>query len=66
MEAYIPDAVSLSEDTVITRDTVRYEIRRLMGEGIYHQDELFNILYPVYQGHYSVLREIINEEKNYA
>lgn len=47
-------------------DAVRFEVRRLLSEGIYHPNEIFNILYPVYQGHYSKLREIIAEEKNYA
>ena len=67
-EVYIPEGLStLSEgDLIISRDAIRYEVRRLMKEGIYHQDELFDILYPIYQGHYSVLREIIAEEKNYA
>lgn len=52
------------ENGVVTEGAVKYEIRRLMGEGVYHQDELFRILYPVYFGHYSRLREIIAEEKN--
>ncbi len=54
------------DDLVISKDAVRYEIRNLLKQGIYHQDELFAILYPVYAGHYSVLREIIAEEKNFA
>lgn len=45
---------------------IRTKIRRLMREGIYHQDELFALLYPYYNGHYSRLRAIIAEEKNYA
>ena len=47
-------------------DPVRYEIRDLLKQGIYHQDELFAILYPVYSGHYSKLRAIIAEEKDNA
>lgn len=47
-------------------DPVRYKIRDLLQQGIYHQDELFSILYPVYEGHYSKLRDIITEEKNNA
>ena len=37
-----------------------------MKEGIYHQDELFHVLYPHYNGHYSKLREMIAEEKDNA
>lgn len=47
-------------------DPIRYEIRRLLSEGVYHPHELFSILYPIYNGHYSKLREIIAEEKNYG
>jgi hypothetical protein len=42
----------------------RNRIRNLMKEGIYHQDELFAILYPEYEGHYSKLRQLISEVKN--
>ncbi len=56
----------VEDDVLITKDAVRHEIRRLLAEGVFHQDELFEMLYPVYQGHYSVLREVIAEEKNYA
>ena len=53
-------------EIIITDDAIRYEIRRLLKEGVYHQNELFSDLYPVYEGHYAKLREIISEEKNYA
>lgn len=43
---------------------VRQEVRKLLREGVYHQDDLFARLYPTYFGHYSVLRNIISEEKN--
>lgn len=67
-EIFILETMSnlLEDDLVVSKDAVRYEIRRLMSEGIFHQEELFEILYPVYEGHYSVLRDIISEEKNYA
>lgn len=55
------------KDVVIGDEfALRSEIRRLMDDGIYHQEELFSIIYPVYRGHYSKLREVIAEEKNYA
>lgn len=66
-ETYIPEnAHPDEEDFIVTDSAVRYEIRRLIKQGVYHQDELFGILYPVYNGHYAKLREIIAEEKNYA
>lgn len=55
------------DDFEITDEfTLRETIRDLLDEGLYHQEELFNYLYPKYRGHYSVLREVINEEKNHA
>lgn len=68
-DTYIVEGRMVTEDendVVVSKNALRYEIRRLLKEGIYHQDELFAILYPVYTGHYSVLREAIAEEKNYA
>lgn len=66
-ETYLPlEAHPNNEDIVVSEDAVRYEIRRLLKEGVYHQDDLFSVLYPVYMGHYAKLREIIAEEKNYA
>lgn len=47
-------------------EQARLEIRILMNNGIYHQDELFRRIYPTYIGHYSKLRELIAEEKHYA
>lgn len=44
----------------------RIKIRQLLKEGVYHQDTLFLLLYPHYPGHYSKLREMIAEEKNYG
>lgn len=44
----------------------RNMIRGLLRQGVYHQDDLFRRVYPVYDGHYSKLREIIQEEKNDA
>lgn len=44
----------------------RVKIRELLKEGIYHQDKMFLLLYPHFDGHYSTLRHIINEEKNNA
>jgi len=46
--------------------TLRQKIRELMKEGVYHQNDLFRIIYPTYNGHYSVLRRVIAEEKNNA
>lgn len=68
MEIFLLETTSnlLEDETVVSKNAVRYEIRRLMAEGIFHQEELFELLYPVYQGHYSVLRDVIAEEKNYA
>jgi hypothetical protein len=67
-DTYILESLGQMEedDVVISKDAVRYEIRNLMKQGIYHQEELFALLYPIYAGHYSVLRDIISEEKNYA
>jgi len=45
---------------------IRDKVQRLMQEGIYHQIELFALLYPHFDGHYSKLRQIIAEEKNNA
>lgn len=45
---------------------VRTQIRKLMKEGVYHQDSIYQLLYPNYPGHYSRLRAIIAEEKNNA
>jgi len=44
----------------------RNAIRGLLRQGVYHQDELFRRVYPEYKGHYSKLRDIIQEEKNDA
>ena len=44
--------------------TLKQKIRALMNEGVYHQDELFRLIYPHYNGHYSILRKQIAEEKN--
>ncbi len=46
--------------------TIRQKIKGLLREGVYHQDQLFLLLYPNYPGHYSRLRDIISEEKNNA
>lgn len=44
--------------------TLREKIRELMKQGIYDQNELFRLLYPHYNGHYSVLRKVIALEKH--
>lgn len=43
---------------------VREKVRRLIDEGVYDQNEIFRLLYPTYNGHYSVLRKVIAMEKN--
>ena len=45
---------------------MRNEIRSLLKQGIYHQEEIFRRLYPTFPGHYSRLRDMISEEKNNA
>lgn len=40
------------------------QIRSLLRQGVYHQDDIFNRLYPHFPGHYSRLREMIAKEKN--
>jgi hypothetical protein len=65
-ELYVTESRPDPEDVIVMDEAVRYEVRRLMKEGVYHQDDLFNILYPVYEGHYARLRNIIAEEKNNA
>lgn len=40
------------------------EIKHLMKEGMYDQNEIFRVLYPYYVGHYSKLREEIAKIKN--
>ena len=47
-------------------EEARVKVRRLMKEGVFHQDKLFALLYPHYDGHYSKLRQIISEVKNYG
>lgn len=43
---------------------LRKKIRELLDEGIYHQEDLFVLLYPTFPGHYSKLRQLIAEEKD--
>lgn len=50
----------------MTDSAIRFEVRRLIKQGVYHQMDLFSKLYPLYNGHYAKLREIISEEKNHA
>lgn len=45
---------------------MEHQIRALLKQGIYHQDEIFNRLYPTFKGHYSRLRDMISKEKNNA
>lgn len=52
----------MADNSEVTREMVKGLLRR----GIYDYDEIFNTLYPVYNGHYSKLRSIIAEEKNNA
>ena len=40
------------------------EIREMIKNGIVNQHELFNRLYPVFNGHYCDLRELIAKVKN--
>lgn len=54
------------EEEIVMEEAVRYRIRELMSEGIYDANDLFEVIYPTYNGHYAKLREIIAEEKNYA
>jgi hypothetical protein len=43
---------------------IREEVKLLLRNGIYCPKEIFNRLYPSWNGHYSKLREIIQEVKN--
>lgn len=40
------------------------KIRRLIKQGYTCQHELFQMLYPTYNGHYARLRDEISEVKN--
>ena len=39
-------------------------IRSMIDGGTYDQNTIFNTLYPRWNGHYSVLRDLISMEKN--
>ena len=39
-------------------------IRSMIDGGTYDQNTIFNVLYPRWNGHYSVLRDLISMEKN--
>jgi hypothetical protein len=54
------------EVLIVDEMALRFEIRRLLKEGVYHQNDLFDILYPMCALHYSQLRKIIHEEKGNA
>ena len=43
---------------------MRDEIKKLIELGLYDQHDIFKILYPIYKGHYSALRDLISEVKN--
>lgn len=40
------------------------KIKRLIDNGVYCQNKIFNYLYPQYKGHYSTLRSEIAKVKN--
>lgn len=40
------------------------EIRGLIKNGVYNQHEIFNRLYPLWNGHYSTLRNMISTIKD--
>ena len=44
--------------------TMRKTIRSMIDSGVYDQNKIFNILYPTWTRHYSVLRDLISAEKN--
>jgi len=44
--------------------TAKERVRELLASGLYDQNKIFNLLYPTWTKHYSVLRDIISEEKN--
>lgn len=48
----------------MNRQDAEVEVRRLLKNGVYDQNTIFNKLYPEYMGHYSVLRNIISRIKN--
>lgn len=39
------------------------EVKNLMDRGIYHQDDIFSILYARHPVHYSRIREAIHDAK---
>ena len=43
---------------------MKKEIVHLLKQGVYDQDEIFRVLYPVYNGHYSKLRRVIADLKH--
>ena len=47
-------------------DNTRKEIKQMLRNGIYCQFEIFNRVYPTFNGHYSTLRNMIAEEKTHG
>lgn len=45
-------------------ETVEKEVRFLLFNGLMCQNEIFNRLYPTFNGHYGRLRDIIGKVKN--
>lgn len=43
---------------------IRQEVKLLLRNGVYDPREIFNRLYPLWNGHYAHLRKIISEEKD--
>jgi hypothetical protein len=40
------------------------QIQEYINSGVYDQNRIFKELYPKWNGHYSVLRDMIAKEKN--
>lgn len=43
---------------------LRKEVRKYIGQSVYDPEELFKLIYPRYTGHYSHVRDAIQQEKN--
>jgi len=43
---------------------MRETIKQMISAGVFNQHQIFNTLYPTYNGHYAKLRDLISEVKN--